>query len=414
MSGPVEAGEGEHRVYRIVPQSTDRAKLTVRNHYVGVDAVAWYINKEGSWFTDRMASGTLDIQLSGGMEKYQAGLGTFELKGGAKVAPVFDKAVIPDRNYRGGPLVFAASLTAIKKNTAIAGMLKSAASASLGIAAGMVQTASLTGPAALLAGAGQDLIAGVKKVLSDTAEKREPLFDFSGLEKTIQPEEITGPEVYLLFHRGTILDEAKLTVHASGQVRLPYHAGAALEDGAWLLLRVRRSDEYSGARDWFDSGRNLRGKIESLVSDVDAGFVAKESALRQLMPGPDGNAPIYEEFARLRTIIQNDGVLTEREASLHVADLKSRLTLARDAINASDKKLYDEGLINLKTSLVSGKEIGGRLGEAFKAEVAELLEMRSATLIKDTSFRRIADLSGTGSFEAMRYMPTVLNRIMEV
>jgi len=316
MSEPLEAGEGEHRVYRITPSSTDHGKLTVRNHYVGVDAVAWYINKESSWFTDRMASGTLDIQLCGGLEKYQAGLGTFQLKGGAKVAPVFDKAVIPDRNYRGGPMVFSASLTAIKKDTTLGAMLKSAANASLGIAAGMVQTASLTGPAALLAGAGQDLLSGVKKVLGDTAAKSEPLFDFSGLEKTLQPEEIAGPEVYLLFHRGTLLDEPKLTVRTSGQVRLPYHDGTPLEDGAWLLLRIRRSDEYSGAREWFDATRALRGKLESLVDDVAAHIIPKDNALKQLVPGTDGTAPLWEEFVRDRLCKTTASSQNERRAPM--------------------------------------------------------------------------------------------------
>jgi hypothetical protein len=105
-----EAGQGEHRVYRVVPQDpNDTGKLTARNHYVGVEAVAWFINKESSWFTDRMASGTLDIKLAGGLEHYQAALGTFELKRGSRIAPVFERPVIPDRNHRGGPITFGAS-----------------------------------------------------------------------------------------------------------------------------------------------------------------------------------------------------------------------------------------------------------------------------------------------------------------
>ena len=58
----MEAGKGEHRVYRIVdPVPGDTARLTAGNHYVGVDAVAWFINKESNWFADRMASGTLTL-----------------------------------------------------------------------------------------------------------------------------------------------------------------------------------------------------------------------------------------------------------------------------------------------------------------------------------------------------------------
>src|SRR3954464_8643310 len=79
---PTPAGKGEHHVYKIVPaDNPGKPVLTPRKHYLGVDAVAWYINKESSFFADRMASGTLQITLSSGLEQYQAALGTFELKG---------------------------------------------------------------------------------------------------------------------------------------------------------------------------------------------------------------------------------------------------------------------------------------------------------------------------------------------
>ena len=51
-----EAGNGEHRVYRVVVDSAS-GPLIPNEHYLGVDAVAWFINKQSSWFTDRMASG---------------------------------------------------------------------------------------------------------------------------------------------------------------------------------------------------------------------------------------------------------------------------------------------------------------------------------------------------------------------
>ncbi len=101
-----EAGQGEHHVYRIIPTgSGDTGKLTAGKHYVGIDAVAWFINKKSTWFTDRISSGTLDIKLASGLEKYQAALGTFELKGGAKYAPVF--FIVGDHGHRIGEGTFA-------------------------------------------------------------------------------------------------------------------------------------------------------------------------------------------------------------------------------------------------------------------------------------------------------------------
>ncbi|HPC83848.1 MAG TPA: hypothetical protein PLR87_10875 [Thermoanaerobaculaceae bacterium] len=237
---PLPAGKGQHRVYTIRPANpSDTAKLTAGNHYVGVDAVAWYLNKESTWFADRMASGTLKVQLADGRESYEVALGTFELSGGGTIAPVFDKPVVPDRNYRGGVLTFTASLTALRKDTALAALLRSASRASLGVAAGMVATATVAGPAALLATAGADLIQGVTGLLAN-GPNREPIFDFSGLEANLRPEQVIGPELYLLFHRGSPLDESRLEVRVEGLSTFPLHAGAPLQDGAWLLLRVRR------------------------------------------------------------------------------------------------------------------------------------------------------------------------------
>jgi hypothetical protein len=72
---PCEAGRGEHHVYRILPKNpADQLPLTKAQHYLGVDAVAWFINKKGNWFNGRMASGTLDIVLASGLEKYQVAL----------------------------------------------------------------------------------------------------------------------------------------------------------------------------------------------------------------------------------------------------------------------------------------------------------------------------------------------------
>lgn len=371
-----EAGKGEHRVYRIVPADAgDQTKLTPGKHYLGIDAVAWFINKQSSWFTDRISSGTLDVKLASGLEKYQAALGTFELKGGSKVAPVFERPMIPDRNFRGGGITLAASLTSIKKDTAVGGMLKSAANASLGIVAGMVQTATLTGPAKLLTAAGEDLIGGVKKVLSETGEKREPFFDFSGLEYTLLPGSVVGPEIYLLLHRGATLAEKDLTVRTSGQLLLPFYKGVILDDGAWLLLRIRRSSEYSGVRDWYDVARALRGKLSALVDDFSSGAISKEDALKKLKPTATGDT-LFDEYARLRSIIQNDGVLSELEAGLHIAMLRNAVNAAQKAISENNGPLFKEEIKQSRKSLLKGQSGRGAFSKLLEAQVTALVEYR--------------------------------------
>jgi len=333
-----EAGKGEHHVYRILPQNpTDTSFIKKDVNYVGIDAAAWFINKDDSWLSKFMASGTLEIGLASGLEKYQVALGTFELKGGAKTAPVFNKPVLPDRNYRGDPVTLTASLTAIKADTVVAGMLKSAGNASLGVVAGMVQTATLAGPTKILGAAGDELIAGVKAVLSDNKKgQRTPLFDFSGIEYALQPIDIVGSEMFVLFHRGAKLAEDHLTVKKSGQTLIPFLDESPLDDGAWLLLRIRRATEYSGFREWFDAHSKLRASIDSVVEDFQNGVTMKEDALKRLKPSSGGNETVYDEFARLRSIIRNDGVLTMAEATAYVTGLNVKLNQAKKSISGGE------------------------------------------------------------------------------
>lgn len=401
-----EAGTGEHRVYSIPdPVPGDTGRLTARSHYIGVDAVAWFINKSNSWFASRMASGTLNIKLAGGLESYQVALGTFALKGGAKTAPVFEKPVLPDRNYRGGAITFAAALAAIKKDTAIAGLLKSAADASLGVAAGMVETATLAGPTKLLGAAGSDILGGVRALLEHTGEQREALFDFSGLEFTLKPEEILGPRHYLLLHRGTYLDDKKLTVQEAGQLQLPFYEGSPLADGAWLLLRIRRSDEYSGVREWFEAARAFRLRVSALVDDVGSGLLSKEDALKDWQSSSGGDKTLLDEFVRLRGAISTDGVLTEREALYHIGQLRVRLDTARRAIAEGNRELYYGGVEAFVKSIGLGESPVAPARLALLEEASAVVSTRTDTVAAETLFRRVARFDSNALFPSLRYLP---------
>ncbi|RNC86224.1 MAG: hypothetical protein ED556_07960 [Winogradskyella sp.] len=394
-----KAGKGEHHVYRILKTNNDSEPLTPRNHYVGVDAVSWFINKEDSWFSNRMASGTLDITLSNGMEKYQAALGTFEIRGGSKIAPVFDRPVLLDRNYRGGGIGFNASLTAIKKDTVLASVLKNAANASLGIVAGMVDTAAVTGPTQLLTSAGGELIDGVRNILSDQSAKHEPLFDFNGLNFNIRAEKILGPEVYLLFHRGADLDDEQLDVITDGEMVLPTYKGQHLQDGAWLLLRIKRSSEYPNVRPWYSKRRELKGKIQSLVDDALNDFIAKETALEQFKYTESGDATLLDKFGTLRSIILNDGVITEVQAVAFSTELKNLVVNARRSIEESDKEILAASKKDME-NVFSGKKSSNSLDLIIEEQISAVKSIREESLVLDENdnggwmvddFKRIAD-----------------------
>ena len=406
-----EAGKGEHKVYRVYgAPSPDIAKLTANNHYLGVDAVAWAVNKEDSFFSDRMAAGTMEIVLASGEESFQVALGSFQIKGGAKIAPVFGQPVLPDRSYRGGPLQFTAFLTVTRKDSAIASLLKGAADASLGVVAGMVQTASLTGPALALSGAGAALVGGVRTMLKDSNPHQEPLFDFSGLRFALQPSDFVGPELYLLLHRGALLDETQLTVSKVGETYLPMWRGKLLEDGAWLLLRLRRSDEYSGVRQWYEEARAVRAAIDDVVADARSELITKDQALAQLTPSTTGDKTVADKYLRLRDVISRDGVLCEREARGHVTQLRVRFEAARAAVAGQAQGKYEDTISKILSQLRQGDIVPGSLGNAVLEEAQSMAAMRSQATIPDTLLRRVGARTPSDVFASMKFIPGVHER----
>lgn len=405
-----EAGKGEHRVYKYIPESTDKAKLTARNHYVGIDAVAWYVNKESNWFTEKMASGTLEIKLSGGLENYNVALGTFELKGDSKTAPVFDRAAVPDRNYRGGIITLHAQLSAIKKDTAIAGILKSAANATLGVTSGMVATASaLSGPSKLLATAGDEIITGVKNLLTNTADKKEALFDPAGLEYNIRPEDIIGPEVYLLFHRGAGINENQLQVKKLGQLYLPYYNNQILNDGVWMLIRIRRNDEYSGVREWYEATKQLRIRISNLVDDFFINLIDKDSAISEFQTSSSGGKTTMDEFIRIRSIISNDGVISEREAGFHILNLLTRINAAKQAISSNNKQLYDAEINKFNEAVNTTTVPVNNLVQGYNEAMKNLLSYRANPISNNISNKRISSSTVEDLFSSTKYMTKLIS-----
>lgn len=402
-----KAGKGEHHVYKIIPESDDNLPLTAQTHYLGVDAVSWFLNKENSWFTNRMASGTIEISLSNGMERYKAALGTFELEGGSRIAPVFDRPVLMDRNYRGGGIGFTASLTAIKKDTVLAGVLKSAASASLGIVAGMVDTAAISGPAQILTTAGSQLINGVNQILSTNSEKHEALFDFNGLEFNITANDIVGPEIYLLFHRGANLDENKLTIRYEGLTTIPTYENKDLEDGAWLLLRLRRSSEYPNVRPWFAKRRSLKSRIKVLVDNVINEFQTKESALKEFKFSESGEGTLLDEFGMLRSIILNDGVITEVQALAFTTEVTSLVVNAKKAIKQANKEIIASSE-KAMMDMFKGVKKSTHFGNIINDQIYAIQEARSNSLIDVKSSLNLDSLDNIS-----KAMPLTFEEIMK-
>ena len=362
-----EAGKGEHHVYRI---EGDGDPLVRHQHYLGIDAVSWYLNKASGWWTDFTASGTVTISLVDKREQYSVALATYELNGGARTAPSFNQTLLPDRQFRGGAIEVQISLISYKKDRALASLLKGAASASLGVVAGMVETASVAGPATILTKAGSHLIDGVQKSLT-SAEKQTSIFGSEGVSVGLRAGDIRGDETYYLIHRGSELDPGKLSVDRSGTMPEPFHDGAALEDGAWILLRFRRSATYKGERPWAEKARTLRQDVRNLVEDVEHGDIPRDEAAEHLRSSANGGADtLYDRYRELRHVIQADGVLTEKEAREEVRALSTVIRNARDEIRREPEETTRGGD---STGLES---LGGGEVDLVAAEVAEFERYR--------------------------------------
>ena len=380
-----EAGTGEHRVY-VIPGADDDEPLplTAQRHYLGIDAASWFVNRSSSWFKDLMVAGTLSISLASGEESYEIGLGLYELREGARIAPVFDRPVLPERAFRGGTITVKVVVSGVTRDTRIAGLLESTAVASLGVVGGLVQTASTAGVYAPLAQAGSALVGGVRDLLV-TEDRRLRLFDPSGLELTMRADQILAREQFLLFHRGARLDRAKLSVTDGRDFAAPRYDGEPLEDGVWLLLRLRRADEFPMERPWFEPWRHWITKLGGLVDDARNTAVPSDTALRVLstMAGPGEAATMYDAYRNLRDQILNDGTLTQFEASGYAGTLSAYLN---SAVAAMRDKRFDSFFLDiarLSAGMRSGEAPDPAAEQTFRREYAAAAAVRPALLRVD-------------------------------
>jgi hypothetical protein len=181
-------------------------------------------------------------------------------------------------------------------------------------------------------------------------------------------------------------------VKKSGLLLLPYLNSQPLEDGAWLLLRLRRSSEYSGFREWFDVIKVFRFNVKGLVDDFGTGVITKEDALKRLKPSASGSETLFDEYSKLRTIIKNDGVLTGIQGSWYITNLLENLQEAQKAIESGQPKIFESALKETHLSLLKGNPEGAfqkNFGEHLDDVRSSRLEILPAKLKKIRSQQKI-------------------------
>lgn len=360
-----EAGTGNAKTYHIQQTDSDNsASFEPKKHYLRVDAVSWFLNKESNFWKTFIASGALQIKLPN--ENYEVGLGTYKLDDGMKTAPIFNRPIIDDIVYLGGSLTVSITTQGIKKDTLLSKILKDLGNSTVDVVTGAIQGATFAGPTASLLEVSKGLTNNIKEILNEGDKKVE----FFSIENTFQLSKFIGSENYILLHRGAELAQDKLKINSTDNhsIELTYN-GKFLDDGAWVLLRVSRIDKYSGVRPWYIKARNIRTEIDNFMDAFEFGAMTKEQALNQLTPSDADPNNTASKVMELMSIIRNDFVLSYRDSLVESSMYKNLLQAARVAVNANDvseyKKIRDSFLTETKTGIEPNKLVASILKEEY-------------------------------------------------
>ncbi len=396
----VEAGKGEHHYYWLTDQSleaTDTAPLEARKHYLGVDVVHWYINKQGNILSNRIASGTVQLALA--EEIYEVGLGTYQLEGGARTAPVFDRPILANRVFLGGRITIRVFMRTIQQDTLLGSLLRDMAKASIDVVTGAVGAATATGPTAVLMAAATSMVSSVKKILNE-GKNGFTIFDPNGLDVTVNPASLRGAATYLLLHRGTNLIRDCLTLeHNSQGILNVFYDKKPLEDGAWILLRLRREDEYGMFRPWEQEARSVRTEIDNIIDTWLLGGIKPEQIQQQLVPLGSDPLTVGDKALSVVAKIRSDYVLAEREAIKKAGQLRSLLLLAQEACRNQQPQIYVDGRAQMEESLRTGVTPPALISKTFLSEAQRIAGSRGRYMTLASP-----DLVGEKLWRSLRYI----------
>ncbi|MBB4080539.1 hypothetical protein GGR28_003173 [Lewinella aquimaris] len=381
------AGEGSPHTFHLRSNSEDTTPpFEARKHYVRIDAISWFVNKEGNFLKNFISSGTLTIKIAN--EVFDLGLGTFDLSKGMKVAPIFNRPIIEDRVYNGGDLTVSTSLGAIKRDTLLNKILKDLGKSTIEVANGAITNATIAGPAGALLSVGTSLTNSITEILN----KGEKKVDFAIIEDTYQLSKLQGNENFILLHRGADIQKENFKLEYSGthKVNLLYN-DKPFEDGVWILLRISRVDHYSGVRPWFHKARETRTLIQNLIDNYSLGGLSREVALRQLTLSEQDSDNVVFRIMELISIIRNDFVLSFRDAMVASSEFLTLLRNARIAIEASDVNEFNERNKTFYASIKDDKEPNKQILDVLTEEF-DALKFRDKKLMARTTSLEENDL----------------------
>lgn len=404
---PLPAGEGETEIYPIHLNTGSIQPFQKDEHYVAISASSMFVNKQSNWLSQKSVTGLISIKV-GNQEEMKVALNCYELENGQRRSPFTNKELMPVSKYTGGNIKIVAYLNGLKKDKQLKILLSSAADASLGIVKSMAMT-PVSAALSPLQAAGSSLIDGVKNIITDHSDKDFTIFDpKSGYDHTIDAASLKGDEFYVLLHRGSKLDKAKVSVLKDADIEYAQYDGQPLEDGAWILLQINRVKDFPFDREWKPAFHQLRDNLHNLITDVfDTGLKTAEEAKKEFKTSEDNRETISDKFVALRKTIQSDQALIENEKKALVAVMTRGFVAAKNAIEKNDRSIFDKLFEEMKPG--SSKVISEETKNAFAETMAAISSAADGGLLATKGLELAAPRGEEFSFENLLNRKTAMS-----
>lgn len=361
------AGDGDNHRFIIKENDATPSSIQAGVDYIAVDAVSWFVNRQGNFFVDRMVAGSLEFRIHA--QDYSTVLGNYILEGGQRTAPIFDRPIVPIVAYHGGDLTLKAFIKGIKQNTAAGTLMKQMAAASLTVVTGAIQVGTGGIATTALIAAGTILGNGAVNMLTANDEKAIPIFN--PFEVTVKAaQDVTTLNTYILLHRGSNdVDEKLLTVSISAAGTKVKYNGQFFNDGAWILFRISKSATYTGdPRPWKNEVESVKNKIENLIDLWDANAITKDNVISALTPTGQEPTNVGDSYFASKERIKEDLVLTRKDRITEAGLLRAYYDAAKDAANSNDPQSFYKWRDGTLKALVAGTIPPGFIATIFREE----------------------------------------------
>lgn len=335
-------GSGDAYPYIIRPNIADTSPYDSTKDYFSITAVSWFVNQQGNWLKSKQASGTVQIKANSTVFNFP--LGSFALAKGAKTAPIFNYPLLPTTPFDGSPITIQASITGMKQNTVLGGILQELATEAMSYATTSLGSLSLSTAypgLSQLSTAANDISS---TLVTKMGQNAVPIFDAqSGISITLGTEDLKGDVFYVLLYKGRRLNNVDLGIDSDNISVL--EKGNRLSDGAWILFRVAKEETYAGARPWTvpsqQAIRQLKLQMTTYNDTYKTDHTAGETLSKALENTSQGTGKtLGDQFVFVINLIQSDNALSSAQSLQEAIRVNAYLDWAKAAIAQSNPRVF--------------------------------------------------------------------------